>query len=51
VTTDAVTVRQVEREHWSASELAHAVPPGHAVLSLTSVRGEHAPPLLVDLRS
>ena len=34
-----------------ASELAHAVPPGHAVLSLTSVRGEHAPPLLVDLRS
>ncbi|QDQ13998.1 ATP/GTP-binding protein [Streptomyces spectabilis] len=51
VTTDAVTVRQVERERWSASELAHAVPPGHAVLSLTDVRGEHAPPLLVDLRS
>ncbi|MER6332277.1 ATP/GTP-binding protein [Streptomyces sp. NPDC001034] len=50
VTTDAVTVRQVERERWSASELAHAVPAGHAVLSLTSVRGEHAPPLLVDLR-
>lgn len=51
VTTEAVTVRQVERERWSASELAHAVPPGHAVLSLTSVSGEHAPPLLVDLRS
>ncbi|MFD5284995.1 type IV secretory system conjugative DNA transfer family protein [Streptomyces rubrogriseus] len=50
VTTDAVTVRQVERERWSASELAHAVPAGHAVLSLTSVEGEHAPPLLVDLR-
>ncbi|SES06755.1 hypothetical protein SAMN04487983_103011 [Streptomyces sp. yr375] len=50
VTTDAVTVRQVERERWSASRLAHEVPPGHAVLSLTSVRGEHAPPLLVDLR-
>ncbi|MER6622679.1 MULTISPECIES: ATP/GTP-binding protein [unclassified Streptomyces] len=50
VTTDAVTVRQVERERWSASELAHAVPAGHAVLSLTDVRGEHAPPLLVDLR-
>ncbi|WP_202551729.1 ATP-binding protein [Streptomyces sp. SID8352] len=49
-TARAVTVRQVERERWSASELAHAVPPGHAVLSLTSVRGEHAPPLLVDLR-
>ncbi|MHB9758475.1 ATP/GTP-binding protein [Streptomyces sp. BYX5S] len=50
VTTDAVTVRKVERERWSASDLAHAVPPGHAVLSLTTVRGEHAPPLLVDLR-
>lgn len=50
VTTEAVTVRQVERERWSASELAHAVPPGHAVLSLTGAKGEHAPPLLVDLR-
>ncbi|MFJ3984235.1 ATP/GTP-binding protein [Streptomyces fungicidicus] len=50
VTTDAVTVRQVERERWSASELAHSVPAGHAVLSLTDVKGEHAPPLLVDLR-
>ncbi|MFF4019901.1 ATP/GTP-binding protein [Streptomyces sp. NPDC001843] len=50
VTTDAVTVKQVERERWSASELAHEVPPGHAVLSLTDVKGEHAPPLLVDLR-
>ncbi|MEV5317809.1 ATP-binding protein [Streptomyces sp. NPDC052687] len=49
-TARAVTVRQVERERWSASELAHAVPPGHAVLSLTNVKGEHAPPLLVDLR-
>ncbi|MFE9252315.1 ATP-binding protein [Streptomyces sp. NPDC007088] len=49
-TAQSVTVRQVERERWSASELAHAVPPGHAVLSLTTVRGEHAPPLLVDLR-
>lgn len=51
VTTEAVTVRQVERERWSASELAHGVPAGHAVLSLTSVKGEHAPPLLVDLRA
>ncbi|MEU6573692.1 ATP-binding protein [Streptomyces sp. NPDC046805] len=49
-TARAVTVRQVERERWSASELAHGVPPGHAVLSLTTVAGEHAPPLLVDLR-
>ncbi|MFE9255982.1 ATP-binding protein [Streptomyces sp. NPDC006879] len=50
VTTDAVTVRQVERERWSASELAHAVPAGCAVLSLTSVRGEYVAPLLVELR-
>ncbi|WP_030767390.1 hypothetical protein [Streptomyces sp. NRRL F-2664] len=49
VTTDAVTVRQVERERWSASDLAHDVPPGHAVLSLTSVGGERAAPLLVRL--
>ncbi|MEU1144729.1 ATP/GTP-binding protein [Streptomyces sp. NPDC005863] len=50
VTTDAVTVRRVERERWSASDLAHSLPPGHAVLSLTTVGGDHAPPLLVDLR-
>lgn len=49
-TAESITVRQVERERWSASELAHGVPPGHAVLSLTDVLGEHAPPLLVDLR-
>lgn len=49
VTTDAVTVRKVERERWSASALANTVPPGHAVLSLTSVRGERAAPLLVRL--
>ncbi|MFE3072826.1 ATP/GTP-binding protein [Streptomyces sp. NPDC059247] len=49
VTTEAVTVREVERQRWSASDLAHAVPPGHAVLSLTHVRGGHTPPLLVEL--
>ncbi|ATY98489.1 ATP/GTP-binding protein [Streptomyces cavourensis] len=49
VTTDAVTVRQVEKERWSASELAYAVPAGHAVIRLTTVDGEHAPPLLVEL--
>nr|WP_240111511.1 ATP/GTP-binding protein [Streptomyces sp. MUM 203J] len=49
-TAQAVTVREVERQRWSASDLSHEVPAGHAVLSLTSVEGEHAPPLLVDLR-
>ncbi|MFD5064514.1 ATP-binding protein [Streptomyces sp. NPDC058394] len=51
VTARAVTVRQVERERWSASELAHAVPPGHAVVSLSNVEGERTSPLLVDLRT
>ncbi|WP_443071976.1 ATP-binding protein [Streptomyces sp. NBC_01477] len=50
VTTESVTVREVERERWSASDLAHAVPAGHAVLSLTATTGEHAPPILLDLR-
>ncbi|MCS0636533.1 ATP-binding protein [Streptomyces sp. LP05-1] len=49
-TAEAVTVREVERQRWSASDLAHALPPGHAVLSLSTVRGDHTPPLLVDLR-
>ena len=49
-TTESVTVRKVERERWSASDLAHSLPPGHAVMSLTTVGGEHAPPVLVDLR-
>ncbi|MEI7030762.1 ATP/GTP-binding protein [Streptomyces pratensis] len=49
VTRDAVTVRQVERERWSGSELAYAVPAGHAVLSVTTVAGRHGPPLLVEL--
>ncbi|MFD8386705.1 ATP-binding protein [Streptomyces sp. NPDC059679] len=51
VTIQSVTVRKVERERWSASELAHTVPAGHAVLSVTSVRGESGPPVLVDLRA
>ncbi|MFG3532055.1 ATP/GTP-binding protein [Streptomyces sp. NPDC047917] len=49
VTVDAVTVRQVERERWSASALAYELPAGHAVLSVTTVDGAHVPPLLVDL--
>ncbi|WP_461011923.1 ATP-binding protein [Streptomyces capparidis] len=50
VTTESVTVRKVERERWSASELAHSVPPAHAVASFTSTAGERVPPVLVNLR-
>ncbi|MFF4601193.1 ATP-binding protein [Streptomyces sp. NPDC001339] len=49
-TAKAITVRTVERERWSASDLANSVPAGHAVLSVTAVSGESAPPVLVDLR-
>lgn len=48
-TTEAVTVRRVERDRWSASDLATALPAGHAVASFTAVSGETAPPMLVDL--
>ncbi|GAA2830235.1 ATP-binding protein [Kitasatospora sp. CM 4170] len=49
--TESVTTRDVERLRWSPSDLAHALPAGHAVVSLTAVSGEQVPPLLVDLRS
>ncbi|MDH6137236.1 hypothetical protein P3T37_006668 [Kitasatospora sp. MAA4] len=49
--TESVTTREVERERWSPSDLAHALPAGHAVVSLATVAGEQVPPLLVDLRS
>jgi hypothetical protein len=48
--TESVTTRDVERHRWSPSDLAHALPTGYAVISLTSVAGEQVPPLLVDLR-
>ncbi|MFF2820054.1 ATP-binding protein [Kitasatospora cineracea] len=48
--TESITTRDVERHRWSPSDLAHALPSGHAVISLTSVTGEQVPPLLVDLR-
>ena len=49
VTAESVTVRTVQRERWSASDLANELPPGHAVLSLTTVRGERTPPILAKL--
>jgi hypothetical protein len=51
VTTESVTVREVERERWSASDLAHQVSAGHAVLSMTTTAGEHTAPVLLDLRA
>ncbi|MFC9330492.1 ATP-binding protein [Kitasatospora sp. NPDC057015] len=48
--TESVTTREVERQRWSPSDLAHALPAGHAVISLTTVGGAQVPPLLVDLR-
>ncbi|WP_093787614.1 type IV secretory system conjugative DNA transfer family protein [Actinacidiphila guanduensis] len=51
VTTESVTVREVERERWSASDLAQHVPAGHAVVSFTTVGGERTPPVLLDLRA
>ncbi|AUG77307.1 hypothetical protein CFP65_2475 [Kitasatospora sp. MMS16-BH015] len=49
--TESITTRDVERHRWSPSDLAHALPTGHAVISLTTVAGEQVPPVLVDLRS
>ncbi|MFJ5646356.1 ATP-binding protein [Streptomyces sp. NPDC093223] len=49
-TARAVTVQQVERDRWSASDLAHTLPAGHAVISLTDTAGHRTPPLLVDLQ-
>ncbi|MCT2594193.1 DUF1624 domain-containing protein [Streptomyces sp. N2-109] len=49
VSAESVTVRTVQRERWSASDLANELPPGHAVLSLTTVRGERTPPVLTRL--
>jgi hypothetical protein len=46
-----VTTRRVERQRWSPSDLAHGLPGGHAVLSLTAPDGTAVPPLLVDLRA
>ncbi|MBO8189185.1 ATP-binding protein [Streptomyces spirodelae] len=49
VSAESVTVRQEQRQRWSASELANELPPGHAVLSMTTVRGERTPPVLTNL--
>ncbi|ROP44143.1 hypothetical protein [Streptomyces sp. PanSC9] len=49
VTAESVTVRREERPRWSASALAHELPAGHAVLSLSTVEGQRTPPILTRL--
>lgn len=49
VTAKAVTVRREERERWSASDLAHELSSGHAVISMTAVNGDQSPPVLTKL--
>ncbi|MFR9755205.1 ATP-binding protein [Streptomyces sp. TR06-5] len=49
VTAESVTVRTVQRQRWSASDLANEVRAGHAVLSFTTVRGHRTPPVLARL--
>ncbi|MBO8192374.1 ATP-binding protein [Streptomyces oryzae] len=49
VTAESVTVRTEQRERWSASDLANELQPEHAVLSVTTVRGERTPPILTKL--
>ncbi|MEU2780114.1 hypothetical protein ABZ646_46830 [Streptomyces sp. NPDC007162] len=47
-----MTVRRVERDRWSASALAlaHTLPAGHAVISLTTTTGQRTRPALVGLQ-
>lgn len=49
VTAESVTVRTVQRQRWSASDLANELQPGQAVLSFTTVRGRRTPPVLARL--
>ncbi|WP_051939928.1 hypothetical protein [Phaeacidiphilus oryzae] len=49
VQTESVTTRRVERQRWSPSDLAHALPSGHAVLSLGTVAGATVPPVFLQL--
>ncbi|WP_431985382.1 hypothetical protein [Streptomyces qinglanensis] len=49
VSAESVTVHREQRQRWSPSDLANELPAGHAVLSLTTVRGERTPPILTKL--
>ncbi|GCD96401.1 hypothetical protein EHYA_04086 [Embleya hyalina] len=47
--SERVTTRTVERYRWSPAELTSDLPAEHAVLSLTTRKGERTPPVLIDL--
>jgi hypothetical protein len=44
------SVRRVERDLWSPSDLINVIPPGHALISLARSDGTRTPPVLVNLR-
>ncbi len=48
--SSGVSVKQVERDLWSPSEIINRIPPGHALISLARSDGERTPPILVNLR-
>ncbi|MFI6979429.1 hypothetical protein ACIBSV_12690 [Embleya sp. NPDC050154] len=47
--SERVTTRTVERYRWSPSEIAGDLPTRHAIVSLTTRKGERTPPVLIDL--
>ncbi|HEY8450960.1 MAG: TraM recognition domain-containing protein [Micromonosporaceae bacterium] len=49
--TRSVSVRQVERPRWSASDIITGIPAGHALISLARSSGRRGGPFLVDLRA
>ncbi len=49
--TRSVSIRQVERPRWSASDIITGIPAGHALISLARSSGRRAGPFLVNLRA
>lgn len=49
-TQQGVSLRRVERDLWSPSEIINDIPPGHALVSLARSDGTRTPPVLVNLR-
>ncbi|WP_406287001.1 hypothetical protein [Embleya sp. NBC_00896] len=47
--SERVTTRTVERYRWSPAEITGDLPTRHAIVSLTTRKGERTPPVLIDL--